>query len=192
MMCAAGVMLLLAFATRTQGIDISASKAQGGSTNVQPNKTTGSPSIWRAPFKWMFKPRSEAMNRINAPPHFKVELSTDPKNFTFTSNAVLKARMLLVNEGDEKYILEFPTAQHYDFIISTKAGKEMYRYSADKEFSQKVSTIVLNRNEKLVYEDELFSATNQLLNLPAGDYKLLGQVTTTKPISVETSFQIGQ
>lgn len=186
------VLTVLVCVNKTRAVDISPSKAQGGTTNVQPNKVSGEASIWRAPFKWIFKPHSEAMKRINAPPNLKVDLATDPANFTFASNAVLKARMIVLNEGDDKHLLLFPTAQHFDFVISGKDGGEVYRYSADKEFSAKESSTLINRNDKLVYEDVIFCATNQQMNLPPGDYKLTGQITTVKPISVETSFQIAR
>jgi len=156
---------------------------------VIPNKTSGAPSLLN--FRWIFgATHSEAMKRIKAPPNFKVELMTEPKNFAAVSNAMLKARMVVINQGKDKYILEFESAQHYDFIISDKERKELYRYSNDKAFSQQQSSIVLNRNEKLVYEDELFSSSNQVVNLPAGEYQLIGRITAKIPISVETSFQV--
>ena len=172
-------------------VDISPSKYQGGTTNYIPNKVEDSPTLFKSPLKWIFSSiHSEAMNRVNAPPNFKVELSTEPKVFTPSSNAPLKARMLAVNQGKDKYILEFTSAQHYDFIIHRKSGEEVYRWSNDKTFSQQLSSIVINRNEKLVYEEELFSSNGQALSLPSGEYKLMGKITSKVPISVEASFQV--
>ncbi len=181
----------LGWVTVSYPIDINPSKPQGGSTNNIPHKTeAGAHSLFPNALKWIFgSPHSAAMERIHAPPHFKVELSTEPKNFPVTTNAVLKAHMTITNQGD-KYILEFNTAQHYDFVINNKDGKEFYRYSNDKVFSQELSSIVLNRNEKLTYEEVTFSPTNQIPNLPPGEYNLIGQVTAKIPISVETSFRV--
>ncbi len=185
---------LLGLAGGLLAVEISPSKYQGGTTNDIPNRTgSGSPALLSNPFRWMFgSARSSAMERVHAPPDFKVELTTEPKNFTPQSNAVLQAKMTVLNESKEKYILEFTTAQHYDFAIVTKGGEEVYRSSRDKEYSQQKSSIVLNRNEKLVYEEEIFSPSNQVINLPAGEYKLVGQITAQVPISVESVFQISQ
>lgn len=172
-------------------VDISPSKYQGGTTNHIPNKVEDSPTLFKSPLKWIFSNiHSEAMNRVHAPPNFKVELSTEPKIFNPSSNTPLKARMLAVNKGRDKYILEFASAQHYDFIIHRKDGTEIYRWSNDKTFSQQLSSIVINRNEKLVYEEELFSSNGQVLSLPPGEYKLMGKITSKVPISVEASFQV--
>ncbi|MBI4024034.1 MAG: hypothetical protein HY360_03580 [Verrucomicrobia bacterium] len=172
-------------------VEISPSKYQGGATNNVPNQAQGAPSIFRSPFKWIFgSGHSEAMKRVNAPPNFKVDLTAEPQTFQPGAEAVLKARMTVVNQGKEKYILEFNTAQRYDFIVRRQDGSEVYRASANKAYSQQVSSTVVNRNEKLVYEEDLFAETNQTLNLPPGEYKLIGQITAQVPISVEATFQV--
>lgn len=175
-------------------IDISPSKPQGGNTNNIPYKTDSSaPSLLGNPVRWIFGPeRSEAMKRVNAPPNFKVDLNTEPKNFVPAPESVLKARMVVINQSKEKYMLEFNTAQRYEFVIKDSKDKEVYRSSSDKVFSQQLSSTVVNRNEKLVYEENLFSPSNKVIRLPPGDYKLVGQVTAKQPISVETTFRVSR
>lgn len=183
-------LLWLGGTTPAAAINVSPSKNQGGSTNA-PHQTTGAPSLFSSPFKWIFGSKhSSAMDRINAPPNFKVELRTEPKDFTAATNAVLRAHMEVMNQGKDKYILEFESAQHHDFIIQNREGKEVYRYSSNKIFSQQTSSVVVNQTDKLTYEEELFSASNQVINLPAGEYRLIGKITAKNPISVETSFQV--
>src|SRR5688572_24359546 len=123
-----GFILSLGF-LNVQGVNISPSKYQGGTTNTVPNKTeSGTPSLLS--FKWIFGGiHSEAMNRVNAPPNFDVKLSTEPKTFAPGTNGMLKAKMVVLNKSKEKYILEFSNAQHHDFIINRKDGKEVYRWS---------------------------------------------------------------
>jgi hypothetical protein len=178
----------------TFGINISPSKPQGGNTNNIPYKSdSSSPSLLGNPVRWIFGPeRSEAMKRVSAPPNFKVDLNMEPKNYVPAPESVLKARMVLVNQSKEKYMLEFNTAQRYEFIIKDSKDKEVFRSSSDKVFSQQLSSTVVNRNEKLVYEEELFSPSNQVIKLPPGQYKLVGQVTSKEPISVETTFQVSR
>jgi hypothetical protein len=173
-----------------QAVEISPSKYQGGNSNNIPNRTSEAPTLLHNPTKWIFgSGHSSAMKRVQAPPNLKVDLLTEPKNFTPSTNGVLKARMVVVNKGDDKCILQFESAKHYDFVINNKNGQEVYRYSADKEFSRQVSSMVLNRNEKLVYEQEIASSEQQV-KLPPGDYTLTGQVIAKNPILVETSFQV--
>ena len=185
-------MIVFGLFTLASAIEISPSKYQGGTTNAQPYQAQGAPSLLRAPFKWIFgEGRSEAMKRIQAPPNFKVDLQIEPQNFAAVSNATLKAKMVLHNQGKEKFILEFPTAQHFEFVIQEiSSGKEMYRWSRDKEFSQQLSTILVNQKDKISYEEEIFSASNQVTSLPPGDYKMRGEITSKTPISVESSFHV--
>ena len=172
-------------------IEISPSKYQGGSSNAQPYQTHGGASFLSSPFKWIFgEGRSEAMKRIQAPPNFKVDLQIEPKDFAAATNAVLRARMVAINQGKDKFFLEFSTAQHFEFTIHDSSGGEMYRWSRDKEFAQKFSSILVNRKEKISYEEEIFSASNQVTALPPGEYKMRGEITSKTSISVESSFRV--
>ncbi len=183
------ILLALSFGRGAHAIDIEPSKYQGGTTNIIPNKSEGAPSL--ISFRWLFgNGHSAAMDRIKAPPNFKVELTTSPTNFIPISNAVLIARMTVINQSKEKYILEFATAQHYDFMIRKADGRELYRTSGDKVYTAQLSSMVINKGEKLVYSDEIFSASNQVTNLEPGEYKLIGQITAKVPISVETAFRV--
>lgn len=130
------------------------------------------------------------MKRVQAPPNFKVDLQIEPRDFMAASNAALKVKMAAINQGKEKFILEFPSAQHFEFVIQNSAGKEMYRWSRDKEFAQKFSSIVVNWNEKISYEEEVFSVSNQAVRLPPGEYRTRGEITAQTPISVESSFRV--
>jgi hypothetical protein len=172
-------------------IDISPSKIPGGENQPVPNRKEGAPSLLSQPFKWIFgSGHSVAMERVNAPPNFKVEFITVPKQYVPSKENPLKVKMVVINQGEEKYILEFASAQHYELIIQDKEGKEVFRSSADKIYSQVTSSVVLNRNEKLVYEEVIEESAQAALNLKAGEYKLIGQVTARTPISAEASFQV--
>jgi hypothetical protein len=187
----AGFLLFLPLLGFVGAIEVSPSKPHGGGTNSIPNSNPGAPSLFKNPFKWVFgSSRSEAMVRVSAPPNLHMELTTEPRTFLPSTNATLKVQLIAINKGKDKYILEFNSAQHYDFIISTVTGKEIYRASKDKVYTQQLSSIVLNRKEKIVYEETLFSPTNKVLNLKPGEYKLKGVITAKTPISVETMFMV--
>ncbi|MDD2710252.1 MAG: BsuPI-related putative proteinase inhibitor [Verrucomicrobiae bacterium] len=187
-----GILLAgLVLAISVLGIEISASKPQGGTTNAQPYQSSKSqPSLLSAPFKWLFgEGRSDAMTRVKAPPNFKVQLLMEPKVFTET-NAYLRAKMVATNQGKDRFLLEFPTAQHFDFVIINQAGNEVFRWSADKEFESRVSTTLVNKNEKISYSQDIFSGTNKVVNLAPGEYKVRGEITAKTPFMVETTFRI--
>ncbi len=174
----------------TIAVEISPSKYPGGNTNL-PYRTEGAPSLLKNPFKWIFgNGDSSAMRRVNAPPNFKVQIALDPKEFVHSTNIVVKARMTIFNQGKDKYVLEFETAQHHEFTIRNKEGKEVYRSSADKVFSQQPSSLVVNRNEKLVFEEDIISPDAPPLNLTPGSYTLTGCITAKKQVSAEIPFQI--
>ena len=182
----------LFLAGRCLAVDISASKYQGGATNA-PYRTSNAPSLFPNPFKWMFgSPTSSAMKRVEAPPNFKVDLSIEPQQYTPSTNTPLRVRMTVHNQGKSKYILDFETAQRYEFVIRDKTGKDLYKASQDKEFTQVKSATVINRGEKLVFEEELFGGTNGApVHLSPGAYTLIGSVTAKQTVSAARDFQVG-
>jgi hypothetical protein len=187
------LMFVVCFPTTEMfAVNINPSKSQGGSTNNTPYKSDlSSPSLLKNPLRWMFGPdRSAAMQRVLAPPNFKVQLVTEPNSFDPSKDKQLKAKMVVINQDKSKYILQFDTAQKYEFIIQNKEKKEMYRSSGDKDYSQQLSSIVLNKGEKIIYEEEIVTATQNPFQLPPGEYKLIGQITAKTPISVETDFRV--
>lgn len=187
-LCVATVL----FSGPTGAVDISASKYQGGTTNA-PYKTENAPSLFPNPLKWIFGTgTSAAMKRVQAPPNFKVDLSIEPKQYIPSTNLPLRVRMTVHNQGKDKYILDFKSAQQYEFIIRDKAGQDIYRSSQDKEFAQVETATVVNRNEKLVFQEELFGGeTSAPLNLAPGAYTLVGRITSKQPVSAEAAFQVG-
>ncbi len=185
-------MVAVVFSSPSRALDISASKYQGGTTNA-PYKTEGAPSLFPNPFKWIFgASTSTAMKRVQAPPSFKVNLSIEPQQYIPSTNLPLRVRMTVHNQGKDKYILDFESAQRYEFIIRDKTGQDIYCSSQDKEFAQVKTSTVVNRNEKLVFQEELFGAENSSpLNLVQGAYTLVGRITSRQPVSAEATFQVG-
>lgn len=182
---------LICLAASSLAIDVGASKNQGGVTNA-PYQTSNAPSLLSNPFKWIFgSPTSRAMQRVHAPPNFKVELSIEPQQYVPSTHAPLRLRMTVHNQGERKYILNFDTAQRHEFIIRNQAGQDVYRASRDKVFAQVTSATVVNRNEKLVFEEELFGETGgAALQLSPGVYTLIGQLTAKQTVSAERTFQV--
>jgi hypothetical protein len=194
---AGGAALLLA--SSALAIDISPSKPEGGAggAKIYPEsdpKESSKPSLLQNPFKWIFG-KSDLSKRVDAPPEFDVDIQVGKKSYSSMADDAIEVKMTLRNKGENKYIMKFPSAQHYDFIVENETKQECYRWSADKEFATKLSTIIVNPNEKLTYpgqEPLLIPLNLGGRELPPGQYRLVGVVTAEKPISVSTTFEVAR
>ena len=189
----------MAWALTMYAIDISPSKPEGGrggaaisaEHNVEEEKK---PSLLQNPFKWLF-PKSDLSKRVEAPPEFDADIQVGQKVYSTAEDDAVEVKMTLQNKSRNKYIMRFPTAQHFDFIIQDEQNRELYRWSSDKEFAQKLSTIIVNANEKLTYpgqEPLLIPMSLGADSLPPGRYRLVGIVTAEKPIRISTTFEVAK
>lgn len=193
------LLVLTAMSLPLHAIDISPSKPEGGAGgatidaefNTEEQKK---PSLLQNPFKWLF-PRSDPSKRVEAPPEFDADIEVGQKVYSTAEDDAIEVKMTLRNKSRNKYIMRFPSAQHFDFIIQDETNKELYRWSADKEFAQKLSTIIVNGEEKLTYpgqEPLLIPISLGGNSLAAGKYRLIGVVTAEKPIRISTTFEVAK
>jgi len=190
-------LLVPAFGLRA--IDISPSKPEGGrggaTIDAGHNEAEErKPSLLQNPFKWLF-PKSDPNKRVEAPPEFDADIQVGQKVYLTAEDDAIEVKMTLVNQSNNKYIMRFPTAQHFDFIIQDEANHELYRWSADKMFAQKLSTIIVNAKEKLTYpgqEPLLIPIDLGGSPLAPGKYRLVGVVTAEKPIRISTTFEVSR
>lgn len=182
-----------------RAIDISPSKPEGGrggatidaEMNTEEQKK---PSLLQNPFKWLF-PKSDLSKMVDAPPEFDADIQVGQKVYSTAEDDAIEVKMTLQNKSDNKYIMRFPTAQHFDFIIEDEKSRELYRWSGDKEFAPKLSTIIVNAKEKLTYpglDPLLIPISLGADSLPAGKYRLIGVVTADKPIRISTTFEVSK
>lgn len=184
-------------ANELHAIDISPSKPEGGrgGATINPESDPAEakkPSLLSNPFKWLFG-KSDPRKRIEAPPEFDVDIQVGKKMYSSASDDAVEVKMVLVNKSKNKYILRFPTAQHFDFLVQDEKNRELYKWSSDKEFAEKLSTIIVNANERLTYpgqEPLLIPISLSGTSLAAGRYKLVGVVTSEKPIRISTTFEV--
>ena len=180
-------------------IDISPSKPEGGSggatINSEPNyEEQKKPSLLQNPFKWLF-PRTDPNKRIEAPPDFDADIEVGQKVYSTAEDDAIEVKMTLLNKSENKYIMRFPTAQHFDFMIQDEKNHELYRWSADKVFAAKLSTIIVNGNEKLTYPGQdplLIPISLGGRTLQPGRYQLVGVVTAEKPVRISTTFEVAK
>jgi hypothetical protein len=70
-----------------------------------------------------------------------------------TPNPVIKLTFTVHNHGKKTYTLSFPTAQRWDFRITSSAGVPIYVYSDNCDFEQKVGISMVNHDDTLTYSE---------------------------------------
>lgn len=92
----------------------------------------------------------------------------------------------VTNRTDRKVEITFPTGQRYDFVVLDSAGREVWRWSADRMFTQALQTRLLDPNETLS-ADERWSAGGRtgrftaVAQLRSANYPIEQRVDFTLP-----------
>ncbi|UOY93974.1 BsuPI-related putative proteinase inhibitor [Ectobacillus sp. JY-23] len=63
----------------------------------------------------------------------------------------LEVRLILTNTSENRLIMTFPSSQQFEVIISAKE-RQVYKYSADKMFSQALTKVELEPGETKVWK----------------------------------------
>ena len=79
------------------------------------------------------------------------------------------ARLVLNNRGEAPLILQFNSGQTYDFILRDESGTEVYRWSADKLFTQAIKRLDVKGEE--VWQDSFAPG-----KVPGGVYSVEGRL----------------
>ena len=69
------------------------------------------------------------------------------------SGAVVRFVFHVTNRADRKVELTFPSGQRYDFAVLDSDGREVWRWSADRMFTQSLQTRLLDPNETLTADE---------------------------------------
>ena len=131
--------------------------------DVSPSKTT----IPRSSFDTggnnfsIFNGDPKRIQRANAvdPKSFdcQVVISPNPLSLqtakTGVPNPVIKLTFTVHDHGKKTYTLSFPTAQRWDFRIKDPSGKQVYVYSDNCDFEQKVGISMVNHDDTLTYTE---------------------------------------
>jgi hypothetical protein len=80
--------------------------------------------------------------------------------------------------------VEFATGQRYDFEVGTEAGRQIWKWSADRMFTQSFGAESLEVNGSLEYTEEWTGARE-------GTYVVRARlVSTNKPVDLRTRFVV--
>jgi len=92
----------------------------------------------------------------------------------------------VTNTSKKRVELTFPSGQSYDFVILDTLGREMWRWSTGRMFTQALRNRLLDRGETIILEETWKSS-----NLAAGHYIARAQLTSTNyPLVQQTEFDI--
>ncbi len=134
-----------------------------GAIDIDPSKTTVPRSAWDTggnKFS-IFNGDPKRIQRANAvdASAFDCTLTVSPNPLPLattkigTPNPVIKLTFAVHNHGKKTYTLSFPTAQRWDFRITTPAGEPIYVYSENCDFEQKIGISMVNYDDKLTYSE---------------------------------------
>lgn len=92
----------------------------------------------------------------------------------------------VTNTTDSTVDLVYPTGQSFDFVVSDSAGREVWRWSADRMFTQAVRQEGLAPGETITHS-VVWPAADQ----PRGDYSVLGTLTVgDRTVQQRTEFTL--
>ena len=83
----------------------------------------------------------------------------DAELFVRASGASVRLALAVENTGKKSLELTFPTGQTHDFVILDTLGRELWRWSRDRMFTQSLRNRFLGRGETLNIEETWSAAT---------------------------------
>jgi hypothetical protein len=91
----------------------------------------------------------------------------------------------LTNSGTQPLVLEFNSAQRYDFEVQTPAGQKVWRWSDDMGFAAALGTETLGAGESREYRASWAPGSR------TGTFVAVARVVATnRPIEQQTQFEI--
>lgn len=119
--------------------------------------------------------------------HLTVDARENSENVEFVIS--------LLNNTEEEKSFEFRSGQIYEIIVRDTAGKEVYRYSKDRMFTQALQYVKLAPGESKEWKD-IWNYQLDGKRVDAGEYivtvTLKGQAEGVKMLSAKEAFQVPQ
>lgn len=107
--------------------------------------------------------------------------------FVRTNGTEISFALNVVNNSKKNVELIFPTGQTHDFVVVDSIGREMWRWSEGRMFTQALRNKLLGKGETL----ELTEAMKRDKPLPAGRYTARALLTSRNhPITREATFTV--
>ena len=113
----------------------------------------------------------------------RLEITTIKK--AFPKSEIVPIRLSVTNTGSATQTLTFASGQKYDFLVTDKAGTEVWRWSTGRMFTQEIQNIQLKSGET----DNYFGGVPAGY-LGKGDYSIVGWLTATELLGEKLSLVI--
>ena len=99
-------------------------------------------------------PRSHSSEPAATPPTMtRQENSPLATSLNVTVDEGVRLAFTVMNASSGKIELEFPSGQTHDLVVLDASGREVWRWSADRMFTQSLQTKQLDAGETLGYDE---------------------------------------
>jgi hypothetical protein len=122
-----------------------------------------------------------------------VQLQVTTDRPTYAAGDPVKVTITVTNPGPSPVTLQFSSAQKYDIEVR-RGGQVVWRWAADRMFTQALSSLTLGPREKKVFTETWKQQDNNGQPVGAGTYELVAILTTMgqpRPQSPPITVQIG-
>ncbi len=116
-------------------------------------------------------------------------LEIDRKSLSSGQDQSLEGSFTIRNETSEAIPFTFRSGQQYDFFIEGEDGRQYWRWSQDRFFTQMIVTKEL-RQEPWVYRESIPAVDGSGEPLPPGQYVLRARLVAEKEIENRIGFEI--
>jgi hypothetical protein len=126
--------------------------------------------------------RSEEPTRAAGAPPLEARLTLERQDGratrTFAAGEELVLVLTLRNPSAAPQRLPLPSAQSYDFAVSTHDGRDVWRWSAGRRFAQMLTELALAPGEEKVFRERWSQQSQGGARVPPGRYRAAASVGT--------------
>jgi len=105
-----------------------------------------------------------------------IEATLKIKNKRFKVDELVSFSLEISNTQDKTLKLFFPTSKIYDFTVYDEGGKEVYRWSGNKLFTQVVTRVILKPQEVREFNLEWEQKVGFGDKAKPGKYQIIAEV----------------
>jgi hypothetical protein len=121
----------------------------------------------------------------------KNEYSLAEWKFGSDGNPVFDLTFKIKNKSKRSYILSFPDAQRYDFLIKGPKNEVVYIWSEDKTFTKDIGQTFINKNENISFKPNPEINVRKFIDkLAPGEYKVVAILSNYPEIKAERTLVI--
>ena len=183
---ALGVIAIFAFVSCGKGETLQPSPTptptpndQGGVVTPQPSTPTATP-----------RGTGEDDNAGTPPPApADLQVSLELGGETYSRGEPVEMSLTITNTDQDEAVLSFSDGLRYDFVAVDGDGREVWRWSDGKLFTQVLGEETIAPGGSLVYRETWGQADGEGKQVPDGEYAVLGLITGCAKGTSDCDFQ---